>query len=699
VQYIIGVDIGGTGTDCVAINQNGDLTLGKVLSTPPDFSQGVMDALQIIANEIGIKLTVLLQNTKLFIHATTVAENAIVDGDLAKGGLIMTAGFEDALFMQRGAYGRWSGLTEMEKKNPVETDKPISLLPRDMVLGIRERTDFQGNILIKADMAEIENAVNRLMSKGAKAVGVCFLWSPVNPENEILAGKIIKRLYPKCFYTLSHEITSSLGEYERSSTVALNIGLGDRVSKYLNNLSKNLKNKGFKGKILIMQAHGGLAEDTEIYQRPVSIIESGPVSGLVGSKSLGETIGCQNIIAADMGGTTFKAGVIREGTIEYQREPTVVRYHYALPKMDVVSIGLAGGSIISLDRQLNRPKVGPNSAGSYPGPVCYDFGGEEPTVTDIDIILGYLNSEYFLGGRKKLNAEKAYQIFKQKIADPLGGNVIDIAASIYKLINNILYDLLHKLTVEKGMDPRHYALFSYGGTAGMHVGHYGDMLNVNQIVIPHSASVHGAFGLLTADILHEYQKNLPMKMPVDVIKINDIFKDLESQAYTELGNEGFNKDEIVLSRSIDMRYSRQVHIITTPIENPGKLAETDVEKMCKHFEELYENRYGEGSAYKDAGMYMTVFRLRAAGLLKKIKMNELDLSKAEPSSAYIETKKIFIHNLGQNVDTRCYDFIKLLPGNRVEGPAIIWTPITTVAINANQEATLDKFKNIIIRRI
>jgi N-methylhydantoinase A len=699
LEYIIGTDIGGTGTDCVVVDQDGEVTLGKAFSTPSEFSRGVLDAVGVAADEIGIKPAELLANTKLFLHATTVAENAIVDGDLIRGGLLMTTGFEDTLFMQRGAYGRWSGLTETEKKNPIETDKPPALIPRTRVQGVRERSDFQGKVLIKIDEKQVERAVRELVSSGAEAIGVCFLWAPVNPQNEKIAGAVIRKIYPDLFLSLSNEISPTIGEYERASTVALNIGLGKKVPTYLEHMSKILEENGFRGRLLMMQAHGGLAGIAEISNRPVSIIECGPVSGLIGSRSLGEQLGYKNIIAADMGGTTFKAGVIREGAIEYQREPTVLRYHYSLPKMDVNSIGLAGGSIISIDPQTKRPTVGPKSAGAYPGPVCYGFGGTEPTITDVDIILGYLNPAFFLGGRASLDEKGARTAFQKKVAEPLGADLIPAAGAIYKLANNILYDLIHKMTVERGMDPRGYSLFSYGGTAGMHVGAFGDMLHVKSIVIPHSASVHGAYGLVNADIVHEYHRNSPMKMPVSAEVVNRIFKDLEKKAIKDLTSDGFKESDMLFYRSVDMRYSRQVHIITTPVPKKNELQESDLEGIGQAFEDLYKKKYGEGSGYREAGMYMITFRLRAVGVLKKPKVKSSQTSSTNLDSALVQRRSAFFHNTGVVKDTPCYDFTKLNPGHSVEGPSIIWTPITTVVVNPGQKALCDEYRNLILTRV
>ena len=696
MEYIVGVDIGGTGTDCVVMDEKGALTVGKAFSTPPDFTEGVLNAVQIAAEKLSINLTTLLGNTRLFLHSTTVAENAVIDGTLAKGALLVTRGCEEILFMTRGAYGRWSGLTEDEVKNPIETGKPPPVIPFSMIKGIRERTDVRGKMLVKPDKAEIEEATQDLLGKGAEAIGVCFLWSFTNPGNENTVKEVLQKLHPELFFTLSSKLAPILGEYERTSTVALNIGLGPLVSKYLTNLGIALEENGFRGTLLIMQAYGGLLRREDASAQPVGMIESGPVSGLVGSKSLGDILGCNNIVAADMGGTTFKAGVIREGMIEYQRAPMVLRYHYVLPKMDVVSIGLAGGSIISVDPRTNAPKVGPRSAGAHPGPVCYGFGGTEPTVTDMDLILGYLNSKFYMEGRAALDIEGARQAFKSKIADLLGMDIMEAAGALCRLTNSLLYDLLHKMTVEKGLDPREYILFSYGGTAGMHLAAVGQELEMQRVIIPYAASVQGAYGLVSADIVHEDQITSPMRLPVAVGKVNDIFQELIGKTTAQLKSEGFNEEDILIQRAIDMRYRRQVHLVTTPVEAQGTMTESDLERTCDTFERLYEERYGKESAYREAGIEMAIFRARGIGALRKPDLKGEELAGPDPGAAFVEARKIYCDNVRAIKEARGYDLEKLLPGNEVEGPAIIWTPITTIVVNPGQKATLDRYKNVVL---
>lgn len=695
MEYVVGIDIGGTCTDCVVVDGDGNVTLGKAFSTPPDFSGGIQDSVGTAAQQLGTDVGTILANTRLFLHSTTVAENAVVDGTLARAGIVTTRGFEDTLFAMRGGYGRWSGLTEEEKRNPVDTDKPPAIVPRNLIVGIRERVDASGAVKVAAQEADIEQAVQTLVDEGVDAIGISTLWSFANAQSELQVAEVVKRIAPNTFLTLSHEIAPVVGEYERTSTVALNARLGPIVHGYLDNLRANLVEHGFTGELLIAQAYGGLLPVDEAAARPVGMIESGPVSGLVGSQDLGERLGILNIIAADMGGTTFKVGTVREGLIEYQRESMVLRYHYALPKMDVVSLGLAGGSIISVDPRTGTPRIGPRSAGSYPGPVCYAHGGDEPTITDIDAILGYLNPAYFLGGRARLDIPKARQLFQEKVAEPLELDLIPAAAAMYKLANSLFYDLLHKTTVQRGLDPRRFALFSFGGTAGMHVGAYGEDLGVSQIVIPYSAAVHGAFGLVTSDIAHEDQITHPLRTPFDLGAIEEIYGRLEKRIVAQLETEGFERSQMRLQRAVDMRYRRQVHIVTSPFVG-GETTADSLERTIELFERLYEEKYGPQSAYREAGIELVSFRVRGIGVVSKHEFHVEELTGTDASEALVERVQAWVDKAGELQEVPGYDFERLRPGNAISGPAIVWTPITTLVVAPGQTVRLDEHRNLVL---
>ena len=696
MSFTVAIDIGGTCTDCVAVHSSGRFDMAKTFSTPPDFSVGIMTGLGLLAASAGCTLTELLRTTSLFLHSTTVAENAIVDGSMATAGLITTRGFEDTLYATRGGYGRWSGATETEKRDPIRTEKPPVLIPRNLIRGVEERTGPSGVRSVPADDAELRSAVEDLLAAGVDAIGICLMWAFVDPEVEERIARIVEVLGPSTFVTASHRIAPSLGEYERTSTTALNARLGPVVRDYLRGLEAGLAENGFAGRLLVMQAYGGLLPAAEAADRPIGMIESGPVGGLLGSKDVAASMGITDVIAADMGGTTFKVGVVRDGAIEYERESLALRYHFAAAKLDIASLGLAGGSIISVDPATGAPSIGPRSAGSFPGPVCYGHGGAEPTITDVDAILGYLHPDRFLGGAATLDVDAARDAFGDRVAGPLGMSVDDCAASIYRLANSLFFDMLHKATVQRGLDPRRFALVSIGGTAGMHVASYAARLGVERVIIPSTASVHSAAGLIYSDIVHEEQITRPARMPVPPEEIAATFEDLDRRVRAQLRRDGFADDDVRMLRSIDMRYAQQSHVVTVPAEGPDPFDAPLLAKTIDRFEELYRERYGPGSGYREAGIELVAYRLRGVGPVERAPLGEDPIEEADPSDALIERRRAWVDDAGEFRDVAGYDFERLRPGHVIRGPAIVWTPITTIVLREADVARLDGRSNLIL---
>lgn len=694
MRYTIAIDIGGTCTDCVALDSSGRLSVAKTFSTPHDFSVGIMDGLAALASVTGQELDDLLASTSLFLHSTTVAENAITDGNMATAGLITTKGFEDTLAATRGGYGRWSGLTEVEKRDPINTSKPPPLIPRELIRGIEERAAAGGERVLVADEADVAAAVEELVAAGVEAIGVCLLWSFAAPEAESLVEVVARRSHARLFVTSSHRVAPVMGEYERTSTTALNARLGPVVAAYLRRLRVGLEEHGFAGRLLVMQAYGGLLPMMEAAARPIGMIESGPVAGLLGSKAVADSLDIRDVIAADMGGTTFKVGVVRDGMIEYERESLAFRYHFAAAKLDIASLGLAGGSIISVDRSTSAPAIGPRSAGSFPGPVCYGHGGREPTITDVDAVLGYLDPDHFLGGGRSLDVSASVQAFEEKVARPLGMPVEDAAPQIYRLANSMFYDMLHKATVQRGLDPRRFSLVSIGGTAGMHVASYASLLGVNRVVIPRTASVHSAAGLIYSDIVHEDQVTRPARLPVPAASIRALFEDLERRVAQQLERDGFTPDAVDIVRSIDMRYAQQTHVVTVPVEGGVAFDDPELGKTVDRFEELYRERYGRESGYRDAGIELVSFRVRGIGRVAQPTSQAAELEGEDPNAALLEWRTAWVDDVGEFREIAGYGFDRLRPGNIVRGPAIVWTPITTVVLRSTDTAQMDVHENL-----
>jgi N-methylhydantoinase A len=696
-SYIIATDVGGTCTDTLIITEGKPPYIGKSLSTPPNFADGVIDSIRSALPAIELTLDDLLRQTQLFLHGSTVAENTILTGDGSRTGLITTAGFEDTLLVTRGAYGRWGGLTEEEIKHPVMTDRPPPIVGPEYICGVRERVDYKGAVVAELNEGDVERAVHYLLqNKKVEAVAVSLLWSIYNPSHERKIRDVIQRVAPDIQISLSSEASTAPGEYERTSTTAINAYTGKIVKDYLLGLRKKLSEHGYDGAVMVMQGYGGLLPATEAAEAAVGMIESGPAAGVIAARFLGELMGDGNVIAADMGGTTFKVSVVQDGRIEYAREPMVGRYHYIAPKIEVFSIGVAGGSIVSIDQATNVPSVGPRSAGARPGPVCYGLGGTDPTLTDVLLLIGYLDPATFLNGSMALDPLAARRVFEAKVAQPLGRSVEEAAYGIYQIATAQVFDLIHKITVERGLDPRDFVLHAFGGTCGLLAATFAQELKVRRVIVPYTASVNCALGLVAADIVHEYSVARTMPAPAPASVINDIYTPMTRRALDQLKSEGISDDRIRLQWSIDFRYGRQVHEVTTPVNAPTPLDVGGVQQVIDDFERLYEQKFGRGSAFRGAGVEMTSFRLTARGLMQRPKIEKFEPTGSSAEPAKLGERVIFIAAKKGIGPASIYDFTKLTPGNVIRGPAVIHTPITTIAIQDGQIARMDEFRNIVI---
>jgi N-methylhydantoinase A len=656
---------------------------------------GVLEALEVTTNSMGISIDTLLGKSIIFTHGTTIATNTIINRDGAKTGLITTKGFEDTILIMR-AIGRIAGLSEIERKHISRSRKPEPVIPRFLIKGVNERIDYKGRVLIPLDIENVKKSINSLIEGGVEAIAVSLLWSFVNPFHEREIKKIINETYPGIYVTLSSELIPVIGEYERTATTVLNSYIGPKSYRYFLSLKDKLKEKGFKLSPLIMQSYGGSIPIESASEQPISTLSSGPVGGVIGSKYIGALLGYKNIITTDMGGTSFDVGIIYEEVPEQAYRPAINQYNILTPMVEIKSIGAGGGSIAWIEKESGILKVGPFSAGSLPGPVCYDKGGKAPTLTDADLILGYINPDYFLGGRIKLNKENAYRTIKERIADPLKMDIIEASFGIYEIINAQMADLIRSVTVNRGYDPKNFVLFSYGGAGPLHAGGFGKDLGVKEIIIPFTAAVHSAYGILSTDIVHTYEFSDYIPIPVDTERINRNFNKLNEEADRNLRKEGFKYDDVEIRYYLDMRYRRQVHEVRCPV--PAKiLNDDDMEGVINTFETLYERLYGKGAGFKEAGIDIINFIVVGSGKIVHPDLEELELRDVEPSKALKAKREVFLKDKGGFMRTDIYDFEKLEPGNILYGPAIIESPITTILINIGDKGIVDRYKNVIIK--
>lgn len=694
-RYLIGIDTGGTFTDTVIIDSHGKTVLGKALTDYSDFKMGVVRSLEDAASDIGKRLEDILADTIYVGHGTTLGTNAVINRDFGKVGLLTTAGHEDVSIIMRSA--KTDGLSEAEVKHQAVVRKPSPLVPRSLIKGIVERVDCFGEIILPLDGDLAMKAIDELVKEDVEAISICLLWSFANPENEKILKKMIEEKYPDIYISASYEVSPKIREYARTMTVVIDACIGNLMRNYLDSLNHALMDRGLKQPISIMHAYGGVTSWETA--RPVSTIESGPVGGVVGGKFLGDLVGENNLITTDVGGTSFDVSVLADGEWSFKKEPIMMRFRVGIPIINITCIGAAGGTISRIDPVTGELKVGPDSAGSDPGPVCYDKGGTEPTVTDVDVVLGYMDPNFFLGGKMPLNAEKARRAIKEKIADPLCMDVAHAAAGIYDIINSFMADNLRQSVVEKGLDPRDFVVLSYGGNGPMHCASFSKDLGAKKVIIPPQSSVFSAFGIACSDVIHVYNKTQVHMMPAEPENLNAAFEEIEKQALADMAGEGIKPENVDLQRELELRYVRQVHEVSVPVA-AKKLTSGDVDQLIVDWENRYEAIYGIGSGFREAGIQAVTFRVNAVSKLQKPVMEKADYTPERDSANAIKgARPAFFRKYNDYVDTNVYDFGKLRYGNRIEGPAIIESTKTTMVILPDQVAEVDEYMNVIIVKL
>ncbi len=691
-EYLISVDTGGTFTDCVVVDEEGEVTIAKAPSTPHDFSQGVLNSVKVAAEMMGITLEEMFRHTRLFFHGTTVATNATIVRSGAKVGLITTKGFEDTIFIMRGR-GRVDGLLEMEIRHETTARKPEQLLPRYRVKGVTERVDCFGKVIVPLDKAEAREAIRYLVEdQKVEAIAVCLLWSFAHPEHEKEIKGIINEMYPDIWVSISSDIMPAVREYPRSNTTVIDSYVGPLTFKYLNHLSKTLKDNGYKYPLMVMQSYGGVVEIRDV--RPVFTAVSGPAGGVVGGRYWAELLGVENIITTDVGGTSFDVSVVPARERIFAREPLIDRFVVLIPMIDIVTIGAGGGTIAWIDEATGMLKAGPMSAGADPGPVCYKTGGTEPTVTDADVVLGYIDPNYFLGGRMKIDKSSAFEAIG-KLGKRLGLDPVETASGIYDIQNEHMTDLVRSVMIEKGYDPRDFTLFAFGGGGPTHAATYGPENRVRNVVMFPTAAVFSAYGIVTSDVIHSYELSRRFRLPAAPEEINQVFEEMEKRVLRSIVESGFKEEEVIIERSLKMRYGLQVHEVRIPVPL-GSYGASDIQKISDLFEKRYEELYGKGTGYREAGIDIISFGVEAIGKLRKPEVRRYEFEDEDSSKAIKGKRDVNIKKRGGFVRTNIYDGANLRCGNLIEGPAVIEYPTTTAIILPDQMAKVDEYLNIVI---
>ncbi len=691
MSYVIGVDTGGTFTDTLVLTDDGRFITGKAPTTSDDLVEGLLAAVENAGEQLDVSLPDLVAGTSLFRYSGTTAVNALITRSGVTAGMITTRGFEDVIHTGR-AMSVWAGKTEEQARNAYAHSKPPSVIPKQMIRGVSQRIDSTGTQVVALDVDAVRAAADELVAAGAEALAICFLWSIRNPDHEIAARDAVLADHPDLFVTTSQGVAPTIGEYERFVTAAINAYVGPRLSGFLAGFEARLRALGFEGRLMISQSDGGSLSFEQT--RPVYTLQSGPVAGVLASKTEGRLMGEQNVVTTDVGGTSFDVGMVADGDWVNAREPIVDTFHVGFPMVEVESIGAGGGSIAWVD-DGGALNVGPRSAGASPGPACYGQGGTEPTVTDAALVLGYLNPDNFLGGRMKLDLGQAEAAI-ESVAGEIDVDLVTAAAGIFEIANTHMSSLVVRRVLARGYDPRDFVLFSYGGAGPVHSGFYADEIGVKKAVVPALAGTFSSMGVASGPLHRSARLTDFAAMPMPAEELNRRFDKLRAEVVEALDADGIPTADRRLVYALDMRYGVQVHTVTLRL--PAEpFDEAGVEAASIAFDELYERLYGKGSGFVQAGRFVTSFIVEGFGdlptpdraLTPTRNGSTVDEARVSARRAYFD---------GEYVDTDTFDFGRLRTDDEISGPAIIEAPTTTVVVPPSQRARLDQYRNIHLER-
>jgi len=677
----------------VVLDRAGRVTATKAASTPRDFAEGMIDAMRLAAERLGVPFERFCGAISILTHGTTVGTNALIQRKGAKVGLITTKGHEDAIHIMRGSRGVSSRDIAKVVHFP-ESQKPDPIVPKRLVAGVSERVDCFGEVVVPLNETEAEAAIRRLVGAGCDAIAICFLWSFRYPGHEQRVREMVRRIAPDVFVSCSIDIAPKWGEYERVTATALNAYIGPVMSRYLSSLDRRLRQHGYRQPLQITQCGGGSVSVEKAMHAPLLTLDSGPVSGVTASVFFGKLIGEPNVITTDMGGTSFDVGIIADGQPEYSFISNVIQYDYFLPKVDIQAIGSGGGSLARVDEFGRTLRVGPDSAGADPGPACYGKGNTVPTVTDADVVLGYIDPDNFLGGRMRLDRAQAVAAVKS-VADRLGLGLAEAAAGIAKIAEFKMADIIRKMTVEKGYDPRDFVLFAFGGAGPVHAGVFGAELGVQKVIVPlrEIASTWCAFGAAAADVLHVYEQADIQASPFDAARVNRVLAALQARAEEQMGKDGIAKARRKFAFSIDMRHRGQINEVEVMLPQ-GRLAGDFWEPLRTRFYARYEQLYGRGSSYRGARLEIVTLRVRATAATPRPKLPKArQRSATVPREAKRGMRDIYWAEPRRVIRTPVFEGAALRPGNRVKGPCVIETAQTNVVVHPGRTVRVDAFGN------
>ena len=666
--YRLGIDIGGTFTDFVLIDSQGRLTQAKVISTPDEPAIAIRNGLERLASRLATSLPSLLAETDFIVHGSTAALNALIEGKGAKTGLLCTEGFRDSIEIR---------LAWKERRYDWKYPPPPVLVPRYLRLPVRERITRDGAIHIPLVEDDVYRAIETLKRNRVQSVAVCLLWSFRNPAHERRIGEILAREFPETYVSLSVDILPEIREFDRASTTVVNAYVGPVVKRYVDSIERLFESVGYRKALRYMQSNSGMASGAEIVKRPVYALGSGPAAAPAAGLYHARQLGQENILTVDMGGTSCDVCLVPDGKPDLAKGLDIVRYRLRVPMIKVNTVGAGGGSIAHIDAG-GLLQVGPRSAGAHPGPACYGQGGVEPTVTDADVILGYLRSGQVLGGTITVRCDLAEEAITAKVAAPLGLSVEAAAMAVLRIVTNNMARAIAEVSIERGYDPRDFALMVAGGCGPVHAWMLAEEIGVDRVYIPRVAPNFCAFGEVVADLRHEYSRAYPKRMDaVDPDELEALFEELEASGSRALLSEGVSPDRIEVTRYYEIRYVGQIYecLVSLPKQ---KLTEERLEDVVNTFHQVHERLYTyaeRDNLCELMNVGATVYARQPGALLEEEKSDSPD-----PSSARIGSRPVYFKEYDGIADTPVFSGERLKAGNVVHGPAIVEDWATSVVV-------------------
>lgn len=678
--YKIGVDVGGTFTDvCMFNEEDGKAYVYKLPSTPWDPSEAIGDGIKNTLKEFGVSPKAV----SYLAHGTTVATNATLERKGARTALITTKGFRDLIELAR---------QKRASLFDVQVDKPVPIIHTELRYEINERMDYQGNVLIPIDREEVCKVVDELKAKNVTSYAVVFLHSYVNPSHEKLVKEVIQERHPEAYVSISSEVLPEYREYERTTTTALNSYIGPKVGVYANLFKQRIKDMGIQLTPYINQSNGGLMSIETTFQNPIRTALSGPAAGVSGANYICRLAGIKDVITFDMGGTSTDVSLFEKNSPKITTQKNIAEFPTKVPMTDVTAVGAGGGSIAWIDNG-GMLKVGPESAGAYPGPISYGRGGKIPTVTDANVVLRRLNPEYILGGKMKIDYQAAYTAIEEQMAKPLGMNVIDAARGIITVVNSNMTRAIRVVSVERGYDPRRFVLMAFGGAGALHAAYVAKEIGIKNILIPANAGILCAIGLLTSDIRSDYVRtNIGFVDYENVDTMNKVFDELVKEGDEWLANENIPEKERLIQKFADIRYFGQNYELTIPVEE-AVIDEKVLDKLKETFHREHNREYGHCNP--KAAIQVVNYRVVAFGKVSKIQLKEYPESGKDSETAVIARREVFFDELGFT-NVKIYDRDLLETGNVVAGPAVIEEMDSTIVVPPSFTATVDKYHNLML---